>query len=167
MTAAKEFNESRIEIEKLLSEENLGFLGMSMNTIPYTIPITFGYHDGRILFHCARSGKKLDVLRSNPNVCLTVARHFGEFVPHPQGAKCHAHSKSIICHGIARIIDDLDERCRILNIFNHCLLPDVRVISRDEVINCLAVEISINEMTARVERDSQCTYWKYRFTEHT
>ena len=166
MVSLREFHESRVEIEKLLSEENLGFLGMSMNNIPYTIPITYGYHNGKIIFHCTRTGRKLDYLRSNPKVCLAVGRHFGNIVPHPQGAVCHAHSNSVICNGIARIVDDIDERCSVLNIFNRCIQPNAREITRDEVANCTAVEIMIIEMTARIERDSQCTYWKYSFSEH-
>lgn len=165
MATSKIFIESRFEMEKILKEERLGFLGMSMNNIPYTLPLTYGYNNGKIIFHCSVTGKKLKYIESNPHVCFTVGRQFGELIPHPQGAVCHAHSDSVICYGIARIIEDIEERCKILNIFNHCLQTEAREIIIDEVSNCKAVEIKVTEMTGREERDSKCTYWKYSFTE--
>jgi len=156
----RKFVAARDEMEKLLTEERVGYLGMSAEGKPYVIPLTYGYSEGKIIFHCARKGTKLNILQKNPNVCFTVSRHFGEMVSHPQGAECHINSDSVICYGKARIIDSLDERCKVLNIFNRCLQPQAREITREEVRHCHAVEIVIDEMTGRSERDGKCTYWK-------
>jgi nitroimidazol reductase NimA-like FMN-containing flavoprotein (pyridoxamine 5'-phosphate oxidase superfamily) len=82
-------------------------------------------------------------------------------VSHPQGAECPADSDSVICYGRARIIEDIQERCKILNKFNRCLQPQAREITEEEVELCSAVEISIEQMTGRTERDSKCTFWKW------
>lgn len=163
MSSTRNFIESKKTIEKLLTEENLGFLSMSVDNIPYTVPITYGYDEGKILFHCAKSGKKLELIKRNSQVCFTIGRHFGHFVSHPQGAVCHAHSDSVLCYGSARIIEGEEERCKVLNVFNKCIQPDAREIRIEEIKNCYAVEIVIREMTARVERESKCTYYKYIF----
>ena len=42
---------------------------------PYVIPVCFVYEDGRIFFHCAMSGKKLDCLRLNGDICFSVFRY--------------------------------------------------------------------------------------------
>jgi nitroimidazol reductase NimA-like FMN-containing flavoprotein (pyridoxamine 5'-phosphate oxidase superfamily) len=165
MSLARNFIESKKTIEKLLTEENLGFLGMSIDNIPYTVPVTYGYYDGKILFHCAKHGKKLEFIRQNPRVCFTIGHHFGHFVPHPQGAVCHAHSNSVICYGNARIVEDEEECCKALNIFNKCIQPNAREIRIEEIKNCYAVEIVIQEMTARIERESRCTYYEYIFIQ--
>jgi nitroimidazol reductase NimA-like FMN-containing flavoprotein (pyridoxamine 5'-phosphate oxidase superfamily) len=81
-------------------------------------------------------------------------------VSHPQGAECHINSDSVICYGRARIIDDLEERCEVLNAFNRCLQPNAREITLEEVRRCLAVEIAVDEMTGRTERDGKLKYWK-------
>ena len=156
----RKFVESRKEMEKLLIEERLGYLGMSVDNKPYVIPMTYGYVGGRIIFHCEVKGRKLDILRNNANVCFTVSRYFGEMVSHPQGAECHINSDSVICYGRARIIDDLEERCEVLNVFNRCLQPGAREIVLAEVQHCLAVEIVVDEMTGRTERDGKRKYWK-------
>ena len=163
MASSKVFIESQTEMESFLSEEHLGFLGLSTHGIPYVVPVTFGYSPGRILFHGALEGKKLDLIRANPNVCFTVARQFGRIVAHPQGASCHADSDSVVCYGIARIVIDADERRQVLNVLNHCLQPDAKELTIDDAASCNAVEIRITEMTGRQERDNKCTYWRVTF----
>ena len=155
--------DSRRALETLLTEERVGYLGLSDRGQPYVVPLTYGYAAGRILFHGAPAGRKLDCIRSNPRVCFTVARQLGEVVPHPQGAVCHVHSDSVICYGRARILDDIEERRRALTTFNRCLQPDARELTSDEVAKCSAVEITVAEMTGREERDSKCTYRKHEF----
>jgi nitroimidazol reductase NimA-like FMN-containing flavoprotein (pyridoxamine 5'-phosphate oxidase superfamily) len=162
----KEFVESTKDMEKLLTEERIGYLGMATDNTPYVIPLTYGYRKGKIIFHGSLKGKRLEILRKNPSVCFTVSRHFGKMVPHPQGSACHSDSDSVICYGKARIIDDLEERRIILNVFNRCLQPKAKELSLDEVKNCSAVEIQVEEMTGRTERDSKCTYWKHQFGQY-
>jgi nitroimidazol reductase NimA-like FMN-containing flavoprotein (pyridoxamine 5'-phosphate oxidase superfamily) len=160
----EESEESLKEIEKILKKETIGFLGLSMNGEPYVVPMTYGYHDGKIFFHCSLEGKKLDYMRSNPSVCFTVGWQSGRIIRHPQGARCKANHDSVICYGTARIIEDIDERCEALNIFNRCLQPGAKEITPEEVINCLAVEIKINRMTGRQQRNGgERTFWEYNF----
>lgn len=163
MGSKKEFTNSKIEIEEILLKNSLGFLSLIDDAIPYTIPMTYGYNEGRIILHCAKTGKKIDLIKKNNHVCFTIATQFGHFVPHPQGAVCHAHSDSVICFGIVKIIEDEDERCALLNLFNTCLMKDAREIKKHEIRNCYAVTITIRTMTARIERESHCTYYQYSF----
>ena len=158
----KDFLDSTLEMEQLLGEERVGYLGMSVDNTPYVIPLTYGYSGGKIIFHCASQGSKLDIIRRNPKVCFAVSRHWGNMVPHPQGAACHVNSDSVVCLGTARVIDDIEERRGLLNTFNRCLQADAREITSEEVRNCRAVEITVEEMTGRTERDSKCTFWKHQ-----
>jgi nitroimidazol reductase NimA-like FMN-containing flavoprotein (pyridoxamine 5'-phosphate oxidase superfamily) len=158
---SKTFVESRREMEAILAGEQVGYLGLSKDGMPYVIPVTYGYATGKILFHGSLEGKRLDYIRANPQVCFTVARRFGPMVAHPQGASCHADSDSVVCYGTARIISDAEERRKVLNVFNRCLQPEAREINADEVAGCSAVEINVTEMTGREERDNKCTYWKH------
>ena len=163
----KKFIQSIKEIEKILKKETMGFLGLSMNDQPYVVPMTYGYSNGKIFFHCSLKGKKLDYIRSNPQVCFTVGWQSGRIMRHPQGARCKANHDSVICYGRARVIEDLNKRCEVLNIFNHCLKADAKEINPEEVINCLAVEIKINRMTGRRQRNGgEHTYWEYNFKQN-
>lgn len=161
--SARDFQVSRTEMERILHEETIGYLGLSRDGQPYVVPLNYGYVEGKILFHCALTGKKLDLLQTNSRVCFTVGRQSGEIRRHAEGDPCHIDSESVICYGKARIIEDLEERKISLDAFNRCFRPDAEEISLKAAANCCAVEIEISEMTGRRERERERTYWQYSF----
>ena len=156
----KEFIESREEMEQILSEEVLGFLGLSADGGLYVVPLSYAYIDGRIIFHCALTGKKLDYIETNPNVCFTVARQSGQVRRHAEGDPCHLDSDSVICYGQARV---LEERQAVLNDFNRSFNPQAEDITPESAEKCGAVVIQVTEMTGRRERERKTTYWQHTF----
>jgi nitroimidazol reductase NimA-like FMN-containing flavoprotein (pyridoxamine 5'-phosphate oxidase superfamily) len=158
-----EFVESREEMEELLREEGLGYLGLSDNGRPYVVPLNYAYVDGRILFHGSFTGKKVDFLKANPQVCFTVARQSAEVRRHGEGDPCHVDSDSVICYGVARVIEELEERQAVLDEFNYCFRPDADAISLESALKCSAVEITLAEMTGRREREGERIYWRHTF----
>ena len=162
---SKEFLESRQEMEKLLREEAIGYLGLSMDDGPYVVPLNYAYVEGRILFHCATTGKKLDFLKRNQEVCFTVGRQSGDVRRHAEGDLCHVDSDSVICYGRARIVEDLNERKEILDTFNRCFQSDAEELPLEAVEKCCAIEVKISVMTGRQEREKKRTYWRYSFEE--
>jgi nitroimidazol reductase NimA-like FMN-containing flavoprotein (pyridoxamine 5'-phosphate oxidase superfamily) len=161
-----EFIESREEMEEILREEAWGCLGLTADGQSYVVPLNYGYVDGKILFHCGLEGRKLDLIRKNPGVCFTVARQSGDVQDHPGGKPCHVDNDSVICYGTARIVEDLDEREQLLNAFNRVFRPNAPWLDRKRIAHCLAVEITIREMTGRRERGGERgrerTMWRYR-----
>ncbi len=161
----RKFDESREEMESILREETLGYLGLSMEEMPYVVPLNYAYVEGKVLFHCALTGKKLDYLKANPRVCFTVGRQSGRVRRHPQGATCHVDNDSVICYGTARIVEDVEERRQILNTFNRRLQPGAADIALEDASKCYAVEIVVGEMTGRQQRRGGRTYWRYSFEQ--
>lgn len=47
---------------------------------PYAVPVSHVYSDGKIYFHSAKEGYKVDCFAANPKVCLTVIDH-NQIVP--------------------------------------------------------------------------------------
>jgi hypothetical protein len=161
------FIESCQEMEGLLQEEDLGYLGLCREGRPYVVPLNYSYGEGRILFHCGLEGKKLDFIRSNPEVCFTVARQPGPPRPHPAGETCHVNCDSVLCYGRARILDDMEEREVALNLFNRRFRPQAPELPPERVKNCGVVEIRISQMTGRRERvgpqNRELICWRYTF----
>ena len=60
------------ELEDVIRRAEVCRLGMVDGGEPYIVPMNFGYRDGHLYFHCAREGRKLDVLRANPRVCFEL-----------------------------------------------------------------------------------------------
>lgn len=62
----------RGEIDSILRANTVCRLGMADGPQPYVIPMSYGYDGEHLYFHCAREGRKLDILRKNPLVCFEV-----------------------------------------------------------------------------------------------
>ncbi len=159
----KDFIESFEEMESIMLDIKYGFLGMAIENVPYVIPLNYAYSAGKIQFHCALEGKKLDYLASNPNVCFTVARQLGLVQRHNEGDPCHMDSESVVCYGTARVLNDVEERAVALNAFNVYYNPGAEPLSAKSVAACTAVEIQVVEMTGRRERDRKLTCWHHLF----
>ena len=162
MTSRK-FQESLGEIEKILCEETVGYLGLSKDGIPYVVPLNYAYAAGKLVFHCALSGRKLDYLQANPLVCFTVGRMAGQVQTHAEGSACDVDNDSVICYGTARILEALEERKKALDLFNRRHNPDADDISLESAAKCYAVEITISHMTGRQQRGDERFYWRYSF----
>jgi uncharacterized protein len=159
----QDFIESRGEMENLLREEEIGYLGLSLKGEPYVVPLNYHYSDGKIYFHCGLKGKKLNYIKANPQVCFTVGRQLAEVRQHAGKTPCHVDSDSVICYGRARMIEDLDERGKALNAFNRRFRPEATDVPSERIKNCNVVEITIFEMTGRQERERKRTCWRYVF----
>jgi uncharacterized protein len=151
------------EMERVLREETLGYVGLSHQGEPYVVPVNYLYANGTILFHCGFEGKKIDVLGANPRVCFVVGRQAGEVREHASGTSCNVDNDSVICYGTARTLVDLEERGAALNAFNRRFHPDAEEISRERIEKCNVVQIKISEMTGRKERGGKSTHWRHTF----
>jgi len=101
--------EDTSEIAKIMNNAQVGRLGLSMNEQPYVVPVNFAFDHGRIYFHCADTGMKLDFLRNNARVCFEVDENLGTV---PGAAPCLFGTayRSVIAFGVARILLDSEEK---------------------------------------------------------
>ena len=64
-----ELNEQ--QINNILTSQLIGRLACCEDKYPYIVPVTFAY-DGNYIYGHSFEGKKMEVLRKNPNVCFEV-----------------------------------------------------------------------------------------------
>jgi len=150
-------------MEQIVREGDIGHLAF-VSDEPYVIPINYAYCEGRILFHCALEGKKLDLIRADPRVCMAVSRQEGHPAPHA-GEACDNPFESVLCWGDARIIDDLDERQAVLNEFQARFdTPEKErdPVSRERAEKCGAVEIVITRMTGKRFSGEGKVKWEWK-----
>jgi uncharacterized protein len=160
---AKEFVESRTEMEEFLKQETIGWLGMSVDGKPYVVPLNYAYIGGKIYFHCALEGKKLDAIRANPDVCFAVGRQEGEIRRHRGSGVCHPDNNSVLCFGRARILENIEEKTVALNAFNRAFEPNAEDLPAKAPRGCGIVEIVVREMTGRRELARKRTMWQFSF----
>ena len=117
------------ECVKVLKTETRGVLSvLGDNGYPYGIPMNHWYNDedGKIYFHCGKTGHKLDALKSDPKVSFCVYdqgfRREGEWA---------LNVKSIIVFGKTEIIDDIDKIYDITTKLSHKFTQDEEYIKRE------------------------------------
>lgn len=141
------------EMKRILAEEEVGVLCLSEHDKPYAVPISYAYLNGKIVFHCALQGRKLDILRQNNQATLVVFRHPDRVVPHAEG-RCEYRFESVLVFGYARIVEDVSERLQLLRQFQEYFyarlhIIDPKPLTEQAAKTCGCVEITIEEMTGR------------------
>ncbi len=93
------------ECEKILERGRTGVLAvLGDDGYPYTVPINYYYTDSKIYLHCAKSGHKLDAIRSNPKVSFCVVERDDILQE-----KFTTLFKSAVAFGKAEILADKEE----------------------------------------------------------
>ena len=117
MNSEKQFRKMRRSAQALSVEECEGILAsakrgtlavIGYRDYPYSIPINFLYDDGRLFFHCARKGHKLDAIRICDKACFTVIDE-----PVKERGEWWYHVRSVICFGRVRLMEGEDKMERL------------------------------------------------------
>lgn len=97
---------SREECEAILHRGTSGVLALAGgDDYPYAVPLSYVYADGKIYFHSAISGHKLDALTHNPRASFCVI-DLDRVVP----AEYTTYFRSAIAFGTVRIVNDQAEK---------------------------------------------------------
>lgn len=85
--------------------------------LPYVLPFNFGYSNGRLYIHSGPEGKKVEIWKTNPLVCVAFSVGYDLRVQNESVACSYSmRYKSVLIHGTIDPVTDLDEKKRILNI---------------------------------------------------
>ena len=136
-------------IKEILSKCKTCHVAMVDRGAPYVVPLSYGYQilEGNVLelyFHSAREGRKLDVLKSNSQVCFDMA-YEGE----PLYAKTPCNSgyyfASVVGFGKVEFIENTDEKCQALSyMFKHQAGKDVIFTGQHTENVCVFKVVSTN-----------------------
>ncbi len=139
-------NDETIEI---LKKHTAGVLGVSGDDgYPYTVPISYVYKDGRLFFHCAKDGHKMDGIARNEKVSFCVIDQ-NEIVQE----KVTTFFRSVIVFGRAKVLTGDDERRDALESLGVKYAPNFmedvqKEITRDWNRVCV-VAVEIDHMTGK------------------
>ncbi len=106
------------KIREIIDKCEVCYVGMTQpDGTPYVLPFNFGYEDGSIYLHMAPQGKKLDVLRNNPRVCVAFSTDHRLFHRNEEVACSYGMNyRSVLATGKVVFIEDFDEKVRIMNV---------------------------------------------------
>lgn len=139
------------EIDYLLTQQVTGRLACVTDDKAYIVPINYYYKDSTIYAHSA-AGKKIDMMRRNPNVCFQVDEISSIF-----------RWQSAIVWGTFEEITDPDKKQQAMQGIIHRLMPFVTtpaghpshgIASREsdlEKLDMIVYKIIVGEKTGRFE----------------
>jgi len=139
---------SRDEIESIINKAFVCRLGMADKNGPYIVPLSFGYRDGSLYFHCARKGRKLDILKKDKRVCFEIDTDH-EIVESEKACKWGMKYKSVIGMGNVFFIEDMESKKKALDIIMHHYSGRSFVFEEKEIDRVVIFRIDIESMTGK------------------
>lgn len=145
---------SNEDIVRVLKGGTSGVLALAGDDdYPYALPISYVYADGKLYFHCAKSGHKIDAVARNPKASFCV---IGQ--DKVSSAEYTTHYESVIAFGKIRVMDDeIQKLCAIRKLSDkYCAAEGEehreRAISKEWSSLCL-LEMEIEHITGKQARE--------------
>lgn len=108
----------RAELLALLEKSQIMHLGLIDEGKPYVVPLHFGWTEESgelaLYFHCAREGRKIDCIRTNPACFITVTGD-ARVIRNTEACRWSAAFESLMMEGEAEILSSGRERKRGLD----------------------------------------------------
>ena len=148
---------SEEECIRILQEEKRGILSMhGEDGYPYGIPMNHWYNpeNGKLYFHCAKTGHKLDAIRKNDKVSYCV---------YDQGFRKDGdwalNIRSVVVFCRARIVDDAEDELRRRIAVGLCRkFTDDEAFLQKELVNAMPraafLELTPDHMTGKLVNES-------------
>jgi nitroimidazol reductase NimA-like FMN-containing flavoprotein (pyridoxamine 5'-phosphate oxidase superfamily) len=135
-------------MESIIHNATVCRLGCADEGKPYIVPLSFGYRDGAIYIHSAHEGKKIAILKKNPECCIEFDE-CSEVVRSENPCNWGMRYRSVICTGKANFVTDPNEKQDGLNcILNHYGSGSHRF-SEKEIQNVCVIRVDIGKMTGK------------------
>ena len=137
-------------LETILKKSEICRIAMVDNGMPYLLPFNYGYKDNCIYIHAALTGKKMDVLAVNPNVCFEIEQK-AEIVKRDLACRWTTTFRSIVGYGKIEIITDFEQKKRAMEIIMaHYDAPPEIVHFEEKHMKALAIlKLPIDTMTGK------------------
>ena len=140
---------SREDCERILNEQTSGVLSVyGDDGYPYGVPLSYVYADGKLYFHSAKTGHKMDAVRKNNKVSFTIIAQ-DNIVPE----EYTTYFRSVIVFGRVRILENDTEKRAAIEQLAEKYMPDLKEgrlqeIDREFSRLCM-LELTIDHMTGK------------------
>lgn len=136
--------------EEILHRQGTGVLAVHGDEgYPYAVPLNFVYLNGRLYFHCATMGHKLDAIAANERVSFCVIDH-----DEVLAENLTSLFRSVIAFGRASVVENAEEKRAAVTALSCTLAPELPLQRIEEEIThvgerlCI-VRIDIDHMSGK------------------
>ena len=156
-----EFRPMRRKRQELAQEESITILQKATsgtlallgdNGYPYAVPISYVYHEGKLYFHSAVEGHKVDAIRQCDKASFCVIE---QDEVHPE--RYTTFFRSVIAFGKIHIIEDETEKLQMARMLGNRYNPDQDEALQKELENGLArmlmIRFDIEHLTGKEAKE--------------
>ncbi|MBN2555889.1 MAG: pyridoxamine 5'-phosphate oxidase family protein [Anaerolineales bacterium] len=139
----------REEICAVLRRGSICHLGLVDGDEPYVVPVSYGFDGDALYFHSAGEGRKIDTIRTHPQVCFEIT---AEWSLQPAETACSwgASYESVIGWGTAALITDpAAKRAALTIIMAQYDDSGAHLFSSSSIDKTTVVRIGIDRMTGK------------------
>jgi uncharacterized protein len=106
------------EIREIIANARWCHVAMTdLQGMPYVIPLNFGFREDVIYLHGAGHGKKIDILKQNPDVCINFSiDHELRYQNEEVACSWSMKYRSVLAYGKVEFIEDPVEKTAALDI---------------------------------------------------
>ncbi|MCJ7773416.1 MAG: pyridoxamine 5'-phosphate oxidase family protein [Desulfobacterales bacterium] len=135
-------------IQSIISRSTVCRLAMVDGTLPYVVPLCFGFEDNCLYFHCAKEGKKIDILKANDNVCFEFDID-QKIIPSDKACTFGMKYLSVIGFGKASFIDDDTKKQKALDVIMRQYSGKSWNYSDEFINHILVIKVDIDSITGK------------------
>jgi nitroimidazol reductase NimA-like FMN-containing flavoprotein (pyridoxamine 5'-phosphate oxidase superfamily) len=135
-------------IKTILEKSAVCRLGMADGDKPYVVPMNFGYRESALYFHGALKGRKIDMLKKNPNVCVEFDL-VTETLEADQACDWSMKFQSVIAFGSASLLSDAEEKRDALGIIMAHYSDKAFEFPENKINATAVIKVDIERMTCK------------------
>lgn len=120
----------------------------------YVVPLNFVRIDEALYVHSAFEGRKIDILKTNPQVCFEVTGDY-EIEPRGGGAHCTTRYESVIGWGKSSVLTDQAQKHSVLCALNQKFGASTENIPDTVVQRTAIVKITMEKLTGKSNRSGK------------
>ena len=143
------------EIRAILERARVLHLGLYDGEFPYVVPMHYGFtfEDGKLTLytHCAKEGRKLELLRRDGRVFVEIDTDEA-LVPGEKPCAWGARYASVMGRGRAAIVEDAAEKCRALTLLMRTQTGKDFSITPEMAAAVTVLRIDVEDYTAKARR---------------
>ena len=136
------------EIRNIVHKARVCRLAMVDGKYPYVIPLNFGFAGNSLYFHSARKGRKIDILKRNPQVCFECELDVS-IVDGEKACQWGAEFKSVIGFGNAGFVTEPGAKKEALNIIMQHYAGRSYEFTDGDVDKVTIIRVDIDSMTGK------------------
>jgi nitroimidazol reductase NimA-like FMN-containing flavoprotein (pyridoxamine 5'-phosphate oxidase superfamily) len=135
-------------IASVIRKSTVCRLAMSDDGQPYVLPMSFGYKDGAVYFHCAPEGRKIDIVQKNPRVCIEFDVDC-RLKTGDSACQWGFYFQSAIAFGVAAFIEDAAEKRAALDIIMRHYSSEAFTYPDSAIDKIVVIRVAVTELTGK------------------